>query len=238
MQAKPTLLLTRPRPQSERFAALCAARIGTGARIVISPVLEIRPRGGAVDLAGIAALVLTSENAVHALSGRAGLAGLAAWCVGARTAEAARAAGMRAVSADGNADDLVAMLAARRPAGPLLHARGAETRGGVAARLSALGIETREAVVYDQVPRALDREARALLTGDAPVVLPVFSPRSAALLGEAARNAAAPLIVVALSKAVAEAWSGPAPKRLEIAERPDAGGMCDKITRFFPGSSA
>jgi uroporphyrinogen-III synthase len=218
-------LLTRPAAASERFARQWRATAGAEARVVIAPVTEIVPLPGAPDRAGYAGIVFTSENAVAALGPAPRR--MAAWCVGARTAEAAAAAGYDAEAAGGDADALVGLILGRNVRGPLLFARGAESRGDVANRLRAAGIACDEAVVYDQRAAPLSAEAVALLGGSAPVLLPLFSPASARRLSAALAGCGvrAPLGVAAMSPAVAEVWTGPAPARSAVAERPDAAGM-------------
>ncbi len=233
-----TLLLTRPRVQAARFAADLRARL-PGLPIVVSPVLEIVHRRVPVDPHGVAAFVLTSENGAEALAANADVAGKTAFCVGTRTAEAAQAAGMRAISADGDAEDLFALIRARAPSGPLVLAHGVHAAGNLGARLRAAGVDARDLVLYDQTARALTAEARALLAGDAPVLAPLFSPRSAALL--ALEDIRAPLTLVAISDNAARAWAdagGAAPRRLEVADRPDAAAMLTAIAAVCPPSSA
>jgi uroporphyrinogen-III synthase len=225
------LLLTRPAAASARFAALWRARMGADAPVTVAPVVAVRALPFAPPPPGTD-LILTSENALLAV-GPADPPGRRAWCVGARTAAAARAAGFDPVSADGAADDLVALILARGARGPFLHARGAEARGEVAARLSAVGLPAAEAVVYAQQDVALTDAARALLLRPGAVLVPLFSPNSAVrLAAELARLPAPPaasLRLAALSPAVAAAWTGPAPERLAIAARPEASAMLDAL---------
>jgi uroporphyrinogen-III synthase len=193
--------------------------------VVISPVVEIRALPSPADPAAYAGVVFTSENAVAALARPGG--GQRAWCVGGRTAQAARAAGFDTVAAGGDAAALVEEIRAAGARGPLLHARGAETRGAVARRLTEAGIRCDEAVVYDQRSVPLSAEARALLAGPGPVLVALFSPNSAARLARALADAQvrAPLRLAALSGAVADAWTGPPPERLAVAARPEAAAM-------------
>ena len=228
----PTLLLTRPRPQADRFAVQCRALLGAE-DVVISPVLTIKPRGGAVDLAGVAGVLLSSENGARVLAQAADVAGVLAWCVGDRTAAVARDLGMQAVSAGGTADDLVAMVLRARPKGPVLHAHGAETRGDVAQRLAAGGLTVTARVLYDQVETGLTAEAKALLAGTGDVVVPLFSPRSARLFAAAAQGTQARLSVVALSPAVAQAWAVQRDENFTVAARPDAHHMLKTIATIW-----
>lgn len=233
-----TLLLTRPRVQSDRFAAAIAARL-PHLRVVISPVLRIVHRAVRLDPDDAAAYVLTSENGAEALAAAADVAGKTAYCVGARTALAATAAGMRAISAEGDAEDLFALIRAQAPKGPLVLAHGVHSAGNLAARLRAEGLDARDLVLYDQLPCTLTPEAAALLAGNAPVLAPLFSPRSAALLAKA--EISAPLTLVAISENARRAWIetaiGASPERLIVAARPDAAAMLDAIAAVCPPAS-
>lgn len=214
------LLITRPEAQARRLVADLAA-CGFRPRTVVSPVIEIRPR--AVTLPLEAELVLTSQNAVAALPpGR-----WRAWCVGDRTAEAAREAGIAAVSAGGDAEALLARLVKARP-GPLVHVRGAHATGDLVARLRDAGLAAEEVVAYDQAPRSLTDEAAALLAGEGAVVLPLYSPRSARLVAVHPGPWRAPLHAVAISRAAAAAFDRPA--RVIIATAPSGEAMEAAIT--------
>lgn len=195
-------------------------------RVVISPLLApafLRP----VLPVGAQAVIFTSETGVAAAVAGGWALPRAAYCVGDRTARAAQAAGFASRSAGGDAGDLVALLVQDRPPGRLLHLRGAEARGDVAATLTAAGIPAAEAVVYDQQPQPLTDEAHALLMGDDPVIVPLFSPRSARLF-VAGGGWRAPLWIAALSPAVADEIGGRA-ARLAVARHPDADHLLDAI---------
>lgn len=228
----PTLLLTRSRPQSERFEKLCRKRLRT-ASVIVSPIIRITPVTDVIDLSEFAGVVLTSENGARALSSVAGVSGIRAWCVGNRTAKVARDLGMRTVSAGGDSNALVALLEERRPEGVLMHAHGARTRGDVVGRLRAAGLRAESRMVYEQVRMPLTKTARACLNDVGPVALPLFSPRSARLVGDEALTATAPLAIVALSQSVAEAWTGPAPSQLAVAERPDVPNMLESVAAVW-----
>jgi uroporphyrinogen-III synthase len=225
----PLLLLTRPEPASRRFLAELEALAGRRIAAVMAPVLAIEPVPVALAERP-AALVLTSENGAGR-AGALGLAGLTAWCVGPRTAHAARAAGLRAIEAGPDAEGLVARLLAERPEGPLLHLRGEHAAAPVAARLRAGGIEVGEAVAYRQRALPPTGAARAALGGERPVVLPLFSPRSAALVAGWGVGAGAPLHVVAISPAAARAAAPLGARTLDVAARPDGAAMAGATLR-------
>jgi uroporphyrinogen-III synthase len=232
----PIILLTRPEPQSAELASRLRARIGPEVPILVSPILEIVPRAFELPVTP-RFLVLTSAHASDAAA-RAGLpAGLTAYCVGDRTAEAARAAGFRAISAGGAARDLARLLSEARPAGPGLHLHGRHVTTTLQEQLNLAGIDTYSVVAYDQLSRPLSARARAALAGPAALILPVYSPRSSALLSAECAGAAAPIDVVAISGPAAEPWKG-ASAAVLVAASPDGAAMEEAIVRRAVARSA
>lgn len=225
----PRLLLTRPQPAADRFLDMVQRARGAPVTAVVSPVVEIRPRPVSLELGPGDGVILASRNALRSAGVTGG--GRTAWCVGDATAEAARAVGFAARSAQGSADDLLQLVASEAPVGRLVFLRGAQSAGDIAARLRAAGRQVDEVVVYDQAPVSLNAEARALLAGQDPVVVPLFSPRSARFLAEQGPFSA-PLDVVAISRAAAAEWTLPA-RSLAVAERPDAPAMCRAVTALL-----
>jgi uroporphyrinogen-III synthase len=216
----PTLLLTRPEGAAQDFLRALPDGIAARFRVIISPLFDYAPVNHA-PIARDADVVLTSAAAVpHAGPG----AGRTAWCVGDRTARAAREAGFETRNARGDADALVALILANRPAGRLVHARGADSRGRICARLTAAGVTCEDRIVYAKVPRDLTAPARAALMGRATVVLPLFSPETARLLCRQGPFSA-PRVVLAMSEAVAEAARPLGADRVEVADTPDLAGM-------------
>jgi uroporphyrinogen-III synthase len=213
------ILLTRPADQGARFAAALRDRF-PAAEVLESPLLSIGYLNPDLPAGGFSAVIFTSENAVTAALPLRHRLPRAAYAVGDRTAAAARAAGFAATSAQGDADALVALLAAADP-GPLLHLHGEETRGDVVPRLRAAGIAAQGVTAYAQRPQPLSAAAMRWLDGPQPVVVPLFSPRTAALFAAAARTSRAPLWLVSLSPAVDAAADLPA-ARHSIAARPNA----------------
>jgi uroporphyrinogen-III synthase len=224
----PVVLLTRPTVQSARFADILRARVPE-LKIVTSPLIAPVLLSPIMPLKPWKAIILSSETGAEA-AGRikATLPDLA-FCVGDRTAQAARAAGFVTRSADGDAEALLTLILSH-PIGPLLHLRGREARGDLAKRLSANGIETDEAVIYAQEEQPLTDEAIALLQGATPVLAPVFSPRSAEILAAECRRtmASAPMTLLGMSAAVT-AVGGPWTANTLVAAQPTAESMADMI---------
>ncbi|GGH55638.1 uroporphyrinogen-III synthase [Frigidibacter albus] len=227
--AQPTLLLTRPAPQSQRFAAECAARF-PGVPVLISPLMQIVNLPLSQDVAGADALILTSENAALALAPQTALRP-PAWCVGPRTATAARAEGFPIAGIAEDAASLTSLLKTHAQGATLLHARGRHVVADLPTALAPAGITVTEAMVYDQQACALTDEARTLLTRPGPILAPLFSPRSARLLAEAVPPRR--LHIAAISAAVARAAEPLAPLGLELAARPDSAAMLEALGRLI-----
>ena len=226
-----TILLTRPQEQAERFARMCRDMLGAEQQIILSPLIKIEMLPMQESLAHYCGLIFTSENGVRAFAQAYGQHDMSAYCVGERTAQAAHAAGLRAYSANGSADDLVAMVKGADVRGALLHIRGEHSRGDIAGRL---GQQVDEVVAYRQVSVPLSEEAREILAGEHKVILPLFSPRTAQLFFTQDLQINASLQVVAISNAVNEAILGTnLAKSIDIfiAETPDAEAMLRTIKR-------
>lgn len=221
------VLLTRPAGQADRFANDMAAAFGDRVHIIPSPLMQ--PQDLSPDWPDLpySAVILTSETGVASaarLQNQGRRLPKRAYCVGDRTAEVARAAGFDALSAHGDAEALLALILSSADPGPFLHLRGQDARGDIAPRLAAKGRPAHAAIVYAQTPLPLTEAAHSLLSGHDPVLVPLFSPRTAQLFAEQAPTGA-PLWIVAISAAAAKAVAGLSPARLTIAERPDAASM-------------
>jgi uroporphyrinogen-III synthase len=184
-----------------------------------------------LDVRDYSGIIFTSENGVKAFSRAGHQPHGIAYCVGDRTGTAANDVGFPVISADGNASDLVTVIAARPKTGRLLHFRGEHARGDIAGSLSTAGYDTDEIIAYRQVAVPLSRDARNALGGERIVILPLFSPRSARLFVADAGNVSAPLKIVAMSAAVARAVSGFNSHTLVVAGAPNARAMLETIKR-------
>lgn len=219
-----TILLTRPIDASHRFARMIAPWVGARADIMIAPLMEIVPAGTTPDMKDIGGVIFTSSNGVaHAPVGS-----LPAYCVGARTAEAARAAGWQAQLGGANADELVKNLSRKRPSGCLLHLSGTHRRGNIAERLTEAGLPTRVAEVYNQRLLSLSVQAQKRLEREEPVIIPLFSPRLAGHLAHVVRGRA-PLHLILISEAARAEIGGLKLASCTIASSPDARAMATSL---------
>ena len=228
------LLVTRPESEGERTAAALRAR---GHEVALAPLLRIEPVDFALPEKSWSAVVMTSANAARAVAAhpqRDLFTALDAFTVGRHTAEAARAAGFRAVySADGDKDDLVALISARygERSAPLLYLAGEDRAGD----LAASGVPLLTAVAYRavKVERFAPDVAAALAQGALDGVLH-FSRRSAqAYLDCAARvgsleRALAP-VHFCLSRQVSQPLTAAGAAAIRLAPHPDEAAMIDLV---------
>lgn len=148
------LLVTRPEPDaSETAARLRALDIDA----VVSPLLLARTLTTTLPLAsGFTALAITSANALRALDERGEiprLQTLPVYAVGDRSAAVAREMGFaEVVSAEGNIDDLVALLAAAGVGGPVLYPTARQQAGDLAKALAPHGVMVITSAVYEMHP--------------------------------------------------------------------------------------
>jgi uroporphyrinogen-III synthase len=126
------VLVTRPEPDCERTAALLRER---GHEVLLLPLLRIEPVVDAELGSGPwAAVLFTSANAVRAVAGHRRfneLAGLPIYTVGRRSQAAAAAAGFASiVSADGDVEALVRLIASKSPIANVPVSRVSSCRDG------------------------------------------------------------------------------------------------------------
>ena len=233
MPQRPCLVLTRPRPESARFAEQ-ARDAGWRGEIVIAPLLEIvlHPLREA-QFSDARTLVVTSQHAVSALVQATDRRDWLVWAVGPRTAEAARTAGFANVhQSGGDAKALLTELTQSPPPAPIVHIRGYHAAADIAAVLKAQGIDASALVGYEQVAIPLAQEALRRLRTGGDVVMPVFSPRSGRLLAAAVQaigGQSAKVHLIGISAAALQATTIVSVASRHIAARPDAGSMCNAV---------
>jgi uroporphyrinogen-III synthase len=147
-----TLWVTRAQPGADATAARLRE---LGVEPIVGPLLAVRAIAGAdLDLTGVSALAFTSANAVAAFAARSPERALRVFAVGDATAAAARAQRFKSVlSAQGDVAALAAALTSRRRelSGVILYPAAAEPSQDLAAALAAVGLQVRQAAVYETV---------------------------------------------------------------------------------------
>lgn len=223
---RPTILLTRPAPQSQRWAKLIEAELGNDIPVVISPVIEIEFLQPDVPEGDFNGVIFTSANAVSAFAQLTKDRDLAAYCVGARTAAIAKEYGFDAISADGSVDDLVPLIHSQRGSGRLLYPRGAYTARNLQEIFANSSIEITEFVTYRQTPKPLSQDALELLQSPGSVLIPLFSPRSAQIfISTLSQTMKSDLIALCFSEAVLEKTATWNFAEVRVCTRPVSGEM-------------
>ena len=173
------VLITRPEPGASETAARVTAM---GLLPTVAPMLEIRRFALRLPPGRIAAVLLTSGNAVDPLPAECRT--LPLLTVGAATARRAERAGFANVaSADGDAVALAALVRARiSPSeGTLLLASGRGQSLALAADLRASGYRVARRVAYAAIPvPRLPELARTALMGHQTRTVLLFSAETAA----------------------------------------------------------
>ncbi len=218
---QPSLLLTRPRASAERFVASLDSALLKRANVCISPLIEIVEKDPVPDLGAYAGVIITSAHGVA--FGPMG-AGRSAYCVGETTAKAAQARGWRVKCQEQTADILAETICHKKVRGPLAHLAGAYRRGEMAERLAGTNIKVDVFTLYDQVLKSLSDEAQRMLSWELPVIVPLFSPRTAMQFAQEAIETRG-VVVVAISPAAAEPLKDIEVGKIEIAAAPTGDEM-------------
>ncbi|OYW53999.1 MAG: hypothetical protein B7Y80_00780 [Hyphomicrobium sp. 32-62-53] len=240
------ILVTRPETEAARTTRQLEAM---GHCVTIAPLLEIVTATPPLDIGSAQALVLTSRNAIHALSlhpQKQDLLALPVIAVGKSTAAAAREAGFT-VALEGSAGgaELAALIAAHcdPSAGAMLHISGEAIAFDLEEALVPRGFTMRRAVVYtsEQVSQLAPAVREDLEQGKFDTVL-LMSPRTAQawcalVASEGLKAQAQSLTYLCLSAGVAAALQPIAPKRIEIAVKPNEEQMLALAARLSSSSA-
>ncbi len=226
----PLALVTRPEPAA---AVLQSWLEGEGWRTLPAPLMDFQKLEASADPAGAWGVALTSAAAARAAPPPAeggSLHALPCFCVGEATAEAARAAGFTDVRAsDADAAALAALIAGTAPAGAeIVHLRGRHGTADLSDALAAAGLHPRQVVTYAMAAaEALPPAAAAALEGGEVKLVPVFSPRTGAILARLLppRHDLSRTVAVAISRAAADSLRPCGFARVEIAAAPTRKAM-------------
>lgn len=234
-----TLLLTRPEAQSRALAKDIETNFPGQARCIIAPLMAITPVGTLPDTTDFQALLFTSVNGVQAFAALGGVSKLPCYCVGARTAEAARIAGLNAISAEGAASELIGLVAEElKPADEaLLHIRGENTAGDIAEELTKFGFTVHAEVLYQQNSCDLPETAQIALERGEVSGLPLYSPLTARRMAEVLAGnsewSTENLTALCISENVASEVHNLPLAHVEVAAKPNGAAMRTLIGRFL-----
>lgn len=233
------VLVTRPAPDNERSAETLRA---LGFEVLLAPMLVFEPLPFQCDAGFARGVLLTSANAVRAITAHPAMPHLCAlpvFAVGETTAVAARAAGFAEVrAAGGDAVSLLAMVTDVVPAGekPLLYLSANEISRDLGAALGGSGIRVERIPVYRMALRTeLPADVQAAFSRGAIEAVLHYSRRTAlayltaadrAGIGEAARS----MLQVCLSEVIASALHEKGATRLVAARAPSEASLFEALT--------
>lgn len=227
---KKTILMTRPRAASLRWASSLAAR---DYECLIDPLLRVEAIPGARPGGAFQAVIFTSTNAPEALLEQgetlSDLLALPCFCVGPSTGAAARAFGftdIRCGESDSGAlaELIIEQITAKDR--PLLHVCGETADKKAYDALAKAGIAVAAWPIYRAVAADdLAAETLARFRADGIDIVPVFSPRSARILVSLIeKNRLLPhchrIVAIGLSPAVADVLRTLPWRRLRVAAAP------------------
>lgn len=215
------ILLTRPYEQAVVFSKLLQDGGIAADNITISPIMRVDGTGVVMALPPDAAVIFTSSNAVR-FAGEP-TPGRRAYCVGSATTDFANDRGYDAICCGQSAQQLIDHILQMKTPSPLVHLRGEHSIGSIADRL-----ECDQVVIYRQIPCALSSVAENHLLRGTATVLPLFSPRSAALLPRETIDWSRH-VAVAISDNVAAICREIGFNKVLVAQRPDVKSMTDII---------
>ncbi len=227
------VLVTRPRPDAETFAAHLHR---LGHTTIVEPLIDIAFLDGpTLDLAGVQALAFTSANGARAAAHRTSERKIPVVAVGPTTAAEARTLGFANVSestgegVEGLNRHIQGTL--KPAAGSILHVTGTVTAGDLKASLVAAGFAARTERIYEaHAAETLSGALTAELAANLVDAATFFSPRTASLFAtlieaENLASACRSMTAVVLSAAVANALQPLAFRGIRIAADPTAEGM-------------
>lgn len=229
----PRVLVTRSEPGASETAERLAAH---GYTPIIEPVFAIEPIAAAIPDFDV--LAFTSANGAREFVKLSPRRDAPVFCVGARTATAAREAGFtQVISADADVEALGVLISDKAPKGSrVLHAGNEEARGDLTGRLRSAGYSAEFVAIFRAIPAPAPgpvlSDHLAGKTGFEAVL--VHSPRAAAILAGFAARSAATFDVAAISAAAVAPLASLA-GRTEIAAHPDEQSLLSALARLVSG---
>ena len=235
-------LVTRPEPEGSKLKGLIE---NLGYEAVVEPLMEAELLPEAIDdLDGVSALIATSRNALRSLSQSAYLHDALAiplFAVGQGTAELARELGFERIAVGpGSVSGFAAAIAGTLdPAdGLILHLAGDVLAGDLAGELQQLGFRVLQPRVYRmKAAEALGEGTREAIGEGAIDGVVLMSPRTARIYAGLIKrhgltDAAAEVVHVCLSDAIARSLAPLGEVPVEVADSPSLNALLELIERI------
>ena len=215
------LLLTRPLGGNERFC-LKIKHLLYSCEILDNPIqkIDFLPSLGKVNKNSV--LIFTSANGLRAAK-KHNLINKKCFVVGANTKKIAVSFGYDVLGFSKDQENLLKLIKSKKPTESLVYIRGKHTVGNLCDTLKRNQFSCLDIIGYNQEPLKIKKQNLQKIHSGRPVILPIFSSRSAELLQSNLDLTG--FNVIAISEAVAKIVAGVELGELVISKKPDLNSM-------------
>ncbi len=215
------LLLTRPLGGNERFC-LKIKHLLYSCEILDNPIqrIDFLPSLSKVNKNSV--LIFTSANGLRAAK-KHNLINKKCFVVGANTKKIAVSFGYDVLGFSKDQENLLKLIKSKKPTESMVHIRGKYTVGNLCEALKRNQFSCLDIIGYNQEPLKIKKQNLQKIHSGRPVILPIFSSRSAELLQSNLDLTG--FNVIAISEAVAKIVSGVELGELVISKKPDLNSM-------------
>ena len=220
-QENAILLLTRPLDGNERFC-LKIKHLLYKCEILDSPIQKIEYLPRLSKFNKTAVLIFTSLNGLRAAE-KHNLTNNRCFVVGKNTKKIAVSFGYEVLGFSKDQENLLKLIKSKKPTESMVHIRGKHTVGHLCASLKKSEFSCLEIIGYNQEPLKIKKQNLQKIQCGRPVILPIFSSRSAKLLQSNIDLTG--FNVVAISEAVAQILTGVELGELVISKKPNLNSM-------------
>jgi uroporphyrinogen-III synthase len=220
-QKNAILLLTRPLDGNERFCSKIKHLLYK-CEILDSPIQKIEFLPGLSKVNKDAVLIFTSVNGLRAVE-KHNLTNNRCFVVGKNTKKIAVNFGYEVLGCSKDQENLLKLIKSKKPKESMVHIRGKHTVGNLCYSLKKREFSCLEIIGYNQEPLKIKKQNLQKIQSGRPVILPIFSSRSAKLLQSNIDLTG--FNVVAISQAVAQILKGVELGELVISKKPDLDSM-------------
>ena len=215
------LLLTRPLDGNERFC-LKIKHLLYSCEILDNPIQKIDFLPSLSKVNKNSVLIFTSANGLRAAK-KHNLINKKCFVVGSNTKKIAASFGYDVLGFSKDQENLLNLIKSKKPTESMVHIRGKHTVGNLCDALKRNQFSCLDIIGYNQEPLKIKKQNLQKIHSGRPVILPIFSSRSAELLQSNLDLTG--FNVIAISEAVAKIVTGVELGELVISKKPDLNSM-------------
>ena len=215
------LLLTRPLGGNERFC-LKIKHLLYSCEILDNPIQKIDFLPSLSKVNKNSVLIFTSANGLRAAK-KHNLINKKCFVVGENTKKIAISFGYDVLGFSKDQENLLKLIKSKKPTESMVHIRGKHTVGNLCDALKRNQFSCLDIIGYNQEPLKIKKQNLQKIHSGRPVILPIFSSRSAELLQSNLDLTG--FNVIAISEAVAKIVTGVELGELVISKKPDLNSM-------------